>query len=473
MAAQAAAKRNTYDTIAAISTAPGEGGIGIVRISGPKALSILELLIPGGGALRRESFLDRKMIYGIVREPSDGKPIDEALAVYMKAPRSYTGEDVCEVQCHGGPVPVRKILEVALTLGARTALPGEFTKRAFLNGRLDLAQAGAVIDMIRAGTEQSYRAARALADGGLSERIRSARELLLTVLAEITARIEYSEVFEDEDAGGEISSNLNEAAKLITALLADADRGRLVREGLRVCIIGKPNAGKSSLYNALLREDAAIVTATPGTTRDVLEVMIDVNGVPVILTDTAGIRGGAGEIERIGIDRAREVYERADVCLFVVDGSKSISDEDRMIAALLNPDKKTIIVVTKNDLPQNVADEDVKTLVAFAGTIVRTALGENSSYGILEIEEYLSGLVLGGSLSAGAPLLVTKAYHKAALEESLNNVEAAVLAIDSGEAPEFAEIDIHAAYDKLGEIIGETVTDDILERVFSEFCVGK
>jgi len=523
------------DTIAAISTAPGEGGIGIVRISGNRSLEILGKVFRGPEV---KNFADRVMYYGHIVEPSLQETVDEALVVFMKGPRSYTGEDVCEIQCHGGGVPLRRILELVCGLGAAPAQPGEFTKRAFLNGRIDLAQAGAVIDLIRSRTARGYHAAKEQAEGRLSRQIGAAREFLLAALSEIAVRIDYPEVFEDEEEGDEpegedlkavaevslesgraeasfksggaetslqsggAESSLTDgyaliplqsggarlsvgagalarAERIIASMLEGAEAGRLLRDGIRVVIIGKPNVGKSSLFNALARDDAAIVTATPGTTRDALEVWIDVCGIPVLLTDTAGIRKSLEEIETLGIERAKEQYEKADIAIFLLDGSLPLSSEDTEIAELLDPDKKLILAINKSDLKQEFGKVDAVSLLPFgfeSGKIINISLIDdgycNIKENIREIEERLGELAIG-NLDACPSLLVTKARHKLLLESAAEEIAEARSAMAEGKALEFAEVNIRAAWEALGEITGETATDDIIDRVFEEFCVGK
>ena len=505
------------DTIAAVSTAPGEGGIGIVRISGDRAAEILGRIFlaparerPGGWG-----FSDRKMYYGHIVDPSSSETVDEVLAVYMKGPRSYTGEDVCEIQCHGGGIPLRRILDIVCGLGASPAQPGEFTKRAFLNGRLDLAQAGAVIDLIKSKTARGYHAAKEQAEGRLSERVGAARGLLLDALAGIAVRIDYPEAFEDEfdiavkpegtfaagsdivvkpkeagaDGSGIVVSReeacadgpdivvkLKKAGEMLAELLGGADAGRIVRDGVRVAIVGKPNTGKSSLFNALSREDAAIVTAVPGTTRDALEIWLDIRGVPVLLTDTAGIREGAGEIESLGIERAMEQYAKSDAAVLILDGSGALSDEDRAVAGRLDPGKPLIVAINKGDLPQAFGREEAAGLLPFpcgAERIVHISLvGDGLRSSVEKVEGLLEKTVLG-SACAGSSLLVTKARHKALLEAAAAEIAEAMAALGRAAAPEFAEVNIRAAWNALGEITGETAADDVIDRVFEDFCVGK
>ena len=487
------------DTIAAVSTAPGEGGIGIVRISGKKAAGILGgiFLTPGHEGPGGTAFADRTMYYGHIVEPSSAETVDEVLVVFMKGPRSYTGEDVCEIQCHGGWIPLKKILDIVCSLGAVPAQPGEFTKRAFLNGRIDLVQAGSVIDLVRSKTARGYHAAKEQAEGRLSLQVREIRDVLLGALAEIAVRIDYPEAFEevdgpvapgrnsgpeafeDSDVDGGIGRVLALAEGKIAELLEGADAGRLIRDGVRAVIIGKPNTGKSSLFNALAREDAAIVTATPGTTRDSLEIWLDMLGVPVLLSDTAGIRESVEEIEALGIRRAREQYEKADIAIFLLDGSGPISEEDKAIAKGLNPEKGLIVAINKTDLPQAFGRPEAASILPFeykCDDVLQISLIGDEASNIKDnlgiIEKSIEGFATGG-VAAGSSLLVTKAKHKALLEKAAAEIGEAKGVLMADEAPEFAEVNIRAAWEALGEMIGETATDDIIDRVFEEFCVGK
>ena len=488
---------NNEDTIAAISTATGEGGIGIVRISGDKSKGILRNLFFFQKEKQPENkeFADKSMYYGHIADPESGETIDEALVVFMEGPHSYTGEDVCEIQCHGGSIPLRKILDAVIRLGAVPAQPGEFTKRAFLNGRIDLLQAGAVIDLIKSKTARGYHAAKEQAEGHLSSQVRAIREVMLVVLAEIAVRIDYPEAFENEEPGVEeiesegidsetsmLLGQLDEISTEIETLLEGADAGRMIRDGLRLVIIGKPNTGKSSLFNALSREEAAIVTATPGTTRDSLESWLDIRGIPVLLLDTAGIRESEEEIEALGIKRAKDQYEKADAAIFLLDGSLELSNEDFDIANDLDADKKHILVVNKNDLPEAYSNQDVISMLPFDYEIEdlqrisliddETSSNNIKSEGIKAIESMIEKLIMRG-VSAGSSLLVTKATQKNLLENAESEIKEAKKILTEGEAPEFAEVNIRAAWTALGELIGEQATDDVINKVFEDFCVGK
>ena len=473
------------DTIAAVSTAPGEGGIGIVRISGDKAAEILGNIFSicdRDGANLHSVFSDKKMYYGHIVEPASKETVDEVLVVLMKGPHSYTGEDVAEIQCHGGSIPLMKILDIVISLGAVPAQPGEFTKRAFLNGRIDLVQAGAVIDLIRSKTVRGYHSAKEQAEGRLSEKVKEIREILLVLLAEIAVRIDYPDEFEQEDKNNryELVQRIQETESLINQLLEGAEAGRIIRDGIRVAIIGKPNTGKSSLFNALSKEDAAIVTSMPGTTRDAIEIWLNVRGIPVLLSDTAGIRDSSEEIETLGIERAKDQYQRADISIFLLDGSIPLSKEDFDIAKNLDEEKKHIIVINKTDLPQVFGEKEITDILPFQNdyknNIVRLSLIDDEAgkmnKGIKEIENMIEAFVMRG-VSSGSSLLVTKARHKTMLETAALELREAGEILSEDSATEFAEVNIRAAWDVLGEMIGERATDDVIERVFEEFCVGK
>lgn len=454
------------DTIAAIATAPGEGGIGIIRISGDESKSVLDkIFIPANPS----SLQNRKMSYGNIVDPLSNKVIDEVLCVYMKGPKTYTVEDVVEINCHGGMVPLRKTLELVLANGARMAEPGEFTKRAFLNGRLDLSQAEAVIDVIKAKTDKTFDVALNQLEGIFSERIREIRNKLVDILVNLTVNIDYPDEDIEEITYEKLSFDLNEVLSEIENLLSSADTGRIMRDGLSVAIIGKPNVGKSSLMNSLLKETRAIVTEIPGTTRDTIEEHISIKGIPVRLTDTAGIRETDDIIEKIGIEKSKESFNQADLVIFILDSSRNLEHEDMEIMELINPDK-TVILLNKIDLNQILKKDDI--LLKNPGfTIIETSM--KNQMGISEIENKIVDLVYGGKVSQNNNLMVTNVRHKDILEKSRKSLDDAINMVKMQEALEFIEIDVNSAYESLGEIIGETVQDDIINEVFARFCLGK
>ncbi len=459
---------NMFDeTIAAISTAPGEAGIGIVRISGSKAIDILDALFE---PKRRESIREygqRKLVYGFI---SDGKErIDEVLAVYMKGPGTYTAEDVAEIDCHGGLVPSRKILEMALKKGARAAERGEFTKRAFLNGRLDLVQAEAVMDLIGAKTDKSYDIALDQLEGGLSKKVREIRNKLLSMLAQIEVGIDYPE--EDiEDITYDEILNFEEAAeKEVRELLRTADTGKIMREGLQTVIIGKPNVGKSSLLNALLQEARAIVTNIPGTTRDIIEEHLNIRGIPLKIVDTAGIRETEDMIEKMGVQRSKAFFNKADLVILVLDAGEALRKEDREIMEYVKG-KKAIVLINKTDLDVIIDEEEIKNVLGDKA-IIRTSILNGS--GLDELEDKIVEMVYSGEVFQKGDALVTSVRQKNALERALTSIVDAIGITREKMPYDFIEIDIKNAYAYLGEIIGETVGEDIIDKVFSEFCLGK
>lgn len=455
------------DTIAAIATPAGEGGVGIVKVSGPEALPLLRLLFrPGRKRPHPPDWepLPRRLHYGSIVDPASDEVIDEALAAYMPAPHSYTCQDVVELQTHGGVVPLRRTLSLALGHGARLAHPGEMTLRAFLNGRLDLAQAEAVLDVIRAKTEASLRLAVGQLEGRLSARIAALRRELLRVLAYLEATIDF---VEDEIPFQDISPPLLSAWEELGRLLESAGQGIIYRQGLRTAIVGRPNVGKSSLLNALLETDRAIVTPIPGTTRDTLEESVDLGGVPLVLIDTAGITSEAEDfVERLGIERSRRALEQSDLALLVVDGSEPLTEEDEELSRLL-AGKETVVIVNKNDLPP------VPLPGSFMPQARRVRLSALSGEGLEGLKSAILDLVWGGQVLASDALLVNNPRHQAALTLARQQVADARRSHQAGAGADLVAIDLRAAVDALGEISGETVADDLLEIIFGEFCVGK
>lgn len=455
------------DTIAAVATAYGEGGIGIIRISGEKALSILEEVFEFAG--ETSQIVNRRMTYGRIVDRENEQIIDEVLAVYMKGPKTYTAEDVVEINCHGSMVSLRKTLALVLRKGARLAEPGEFTKRAFLNGRLDLSQAEAVIDIIKAKTDRSFDVAMSQLEGALSLRVTEIRQKLLDLLVDITVNIDYPDEDIEELTYDKIEENILLIGEMIEKLLSTADTGRMIREGIRVAIVGKPNVGKSSLMNSLLRETRAIVTEIPGTTRDTIEEAISIRNIPVYLVDTAGIRETSDEVERLGIVRSKAAFNEADFIIFIMDGSSAISDEDREIASYLDG-RDSVVLINKNDLERGFTNDDVRELVNDP-VIIETSLINNE--GIEEIENHIEELVYGGELSQHDSTMVNNVRHIELLKQSRDSLRDAMEMTLAREALDFIEVDVRNAYDLLGEITGETVSDDIINEVFARFCLGK
>lgn len=455
------------DTIAAVATAYGEGGIGIIRISGEKALSILEEVFEFAG--ETSQIVNRRMTYGRIVDRENEQIIDEVLAVYMKGPKTYTAEDVVEINCHGSMVSLRKTLALVLRKGARLAEPGEFTKRAFLNGRLDLSQAEAVIDIIKAKTDRSFDVAMSQLEGAISLRVTEIRQKLLDLLVDITVNIDYPDEDIEELTYDKIEENILLIGEMIEKLLSTADTGRMIREGIRVAIVGKPNVGKSSLMNSLLRETRAIVTEIPGTTRDTIEEAISIRNIPVYLVDTAGIRETSDEVERLGIERSKAAFNEADFIIFIMDGSSAISDEDREIASYLDG-RDSVVLINKNDLERGFTNDDVRELVNDP-VIIETSLINNE--GIEEIENHIEELVYGGELSQHDSTMVNNVRHIELLKQSRDSLRDAMEMTLAREALDFIEVDVRNAYDLLGEITGETVSDDIINEVFARFCLGK
>ena len=455
------------DTIAAVATAYGEGGIGIIRISGEKALSILEEVFEFAGETYQ--IVNRRMTYGRIVDRENEQIIDEVLAVYMKGPKTYTAEDVVEINCHGSMVSLRKTLALVLRKGARLAEPGEFTKRAFLNGRLDLSQAEAVIDIIKAKTDRSFDVAMSQLEGALSLRVTEIRQKLLDLLVDITVNIDYPDEDIEELTYDKIEENILLIGEMIEKLLSTADTGRMIREGIRVAIVGKPNVGKSSLMNSLLRETRAIVTEIPGTTRDTIEEAISIRNIPVYLVDTAGIRETSDEVERLGIERSKAAFNEADFIIFIMDGSSAISDEDREIASYLDG-RDSVVLINKHDRERGFTNDDVRELVNDP-VIIETSLINNE--GIEEIENHIEELVYGGELSQHDSTMVNNVRHIELLKQSRDSLRDAMEMTLAREALDFIEVDVRNAYDLLGEITGETVSDDIINEVFARFCLGK
>ncbi|WP_376796187.1 tRNA uridine-5-carboxymethylaminomethyl(34) synthesis GTPase MnmE [Thermogemmatispora sp.] len=469
------------DTIAAIATPPGMGGIGIVRVSGEAAFSVVLPLFrrPGGEQALPPS---HQLTYGRIVDPRSGEVLDEVLVAFMRRPHTYTREDVVEIQGHGGPLILRRILRLVLEHGARLAQPGEFTLRAFLNGRLDLAQAEAVMDVISARTEMGLRLAMQQLEGRVSARLRQARQAILGVLARIEASIDFPEDDIPAPRAEDLRPQMWAAQGLIEELLAGAEQGRLYRDGLRTAIIGRPNVGKSSLLNALLRSERAIVTPIAGTTRDTIEEVANLRGIPLHLIDTAGITPTEDPVEQIGIQRSRAAAESADLVLLVFDSAEDFTAQDRQVCEELQrlgfgqandataKGRPVVLVLNKVDRPRALPVAEVRRFWPEAPLVMTSTL---TGEGLDQLEETIASLVQTGKALQSDSVLVTNLRHQEALRQAAQHLQAALATLEQGLPLDFVSIDLQAACQALGEITGETASADLLERIFSEFCIGK
>ena len=451
------------DTIAAISTPVGEGGIGIVRISGPASLPIARSIFraKSNGGLKSHRFS-----YGEVVEPCTGNLVDEAMVVFMKGPNSYTREDVVEIQCHGGTLVVSRILSLATSEGARLAEPGEFTKRAFLNGRIDLVQAEAVMDVISSRTEASLALAQHQREGLLSQRISLVKEGILYALAYVEALIDFPEDDVDVAVETDVLGKVAPALAELDALIEGFDEGRVLRDGVSVVIAGKPNVGKSSLLNTLLKEKRAIVTSVPGTTRDLIEEVVNINGLPVKLLDTAGIRESEDQVEQEGVRLSLDRIPKADLVLFVIDGSAPFGSEDASIMQAIGA-KSCIVVRNKCDLPsQVVLPAECPAEVVPVSTL--------TGAGVPELRDAIGNAFMhGAAIDSREFVAVSKARHRDALLKARLSLRSFIGNLEAGVVMELLPVDLREALDAVGEVTGETTADDVLDRIFSSFCIGK
>jgi|WetSurMetagenome_2_1015567.scaffolds.fasta_scaffold00075_13 tRNA modification GTPase len=460
------------DTIAAVSTPPGEGGIGIVRLSGRESFCIVRGIFTPAGGMPNQSAGPRTIIHGFITDPATTEKIDEVLVSFMKAPRTYTREDVVEINCHGGMVPLRRVLGLTLNEGARLAEPGEFTRRAFLNGRIDLAQAEAVIDVIRAGTEQSERMALRQLEGGLSEEIKDIREGIAGLCALVEAYLDFPEDDVEPPEMDRMTAAMEDAASRLKVLCRSFDEGRLYREGAAMAIVGKPNVGKSSLLNALVRKDRAIITDLPGTTRDIIEEALNIGGLPVRVMDTAGIREAHDLAEAEGIKRSLGAIAGADIVLAVFDAGRPLDQADRLIIEKVG-NKKTISVINKCDIMDAGFDCDDPELNGRSCVRISAKKGE----GLEVLREKIFAELISGSSGAGAEstagLLITNIRHKRLLDKALESLGQARATLENSDRLEVTALFLREALDALGEIVGVVTTDDILDRIFAGFCIGK
>lgn len=455
-------------TIAAIATAPGEAGIGIVRISGNESIAILDKIFKPKKEVTVEELPSRTVVYGHVTDDKDAV-LDEVLAIIMQKPFSYTTEDVVEIHCHGGIVPVRRIMQEVLKNGAELAEPGEFTKRAFLNGRIDLAQAEAVIDVITSKTETGLNAALNQLEGELSKAVRAVMDKLLAMLAHIEASIDFPEHDIEEITKSNIEAMLLEAKTSVKILLESFDEGKLVRDGLKTAIIGRPNVGKSSLLNVLLKENRAIVTEVPGTTRDIIEEYLNIGGLLIRLVDTAGIRETEDIVERIGVERTKAAIKDSDLVILVVDASEELTDEDIEIIEMIKG-KRVITALNKIDLGEGHNRTMLNGLFGEENVI---QMSVRKGVGIDKLEDRVKELVFQGKLSISNNSMVTNIRHKNLLDRALNNVERAISSIEDDIPVDLISVDIREAWSCLGAITGDSIEEDIVKEIFSKFCIGK
>ena len=457
-----------FDTICAIATPIGEGGIAIIRISGDKALNIADEVFIAKNKQSVKSMNTYTMRYGNIIEKDSREIIDEVIISYMKGPHSYTGENTIEVNCHGGVVATNRVLNEIVKAGARLAEPGEFTKRAFLNGRMDLSQAEAIMDIITAKTDLSMKSAMMQRNGSLTKEINELRKYLLNVLALIEYAVDFTEDDEDvidDHLVNQIKDGINKTITKVETLLKNADEGKIIRDGLNVVIVGKPNVGKSSLLNALLREKRAIVTDIPGTTRDVIEEYINIEGIPIRITDTAGIRDTEDTVERIGVEKSREKIEEADLIILILDTSREIDDEDKKIIEVIK-DKNYIVLLNKVDLEKKISENIVN------GLSNKIEISAKTGEGIEKLKEEIKRLFFNGKIDSES-LIISNTRHKQALYRSLENCNIAFDRVNANEYLDLISIYITAAMKSLGEITGDELEEDLLNKIFSEFCVGK
>lgn len=455
------------DTIAAISTAYGTGGISIVRISGEKAVSIADKLFRGKKKLKDVD--SHTLNYGKIIDPSTGETVDEVLVSKMKGPHTFTREDVVEINCHGGAIVTRRILELVLKHGARLAEPGEFTKRAFLNGRIDLSQAEAVIDIITAKTEESSKVALKQLEGSISRRIEKIRKELITLIAHIEVTVDYPEHDMEEITGEMVYDKLKLIKSDLTKLSASFERGRVFREGVSIVLAGRPNVGKSSLLNELTGKNRAIVTDVPGTTRDIIEEYINIKGVPVRIIDTAGIRKTEDLVEKIGVEKTKNAIEDADLVIVVLDAEEGIKDEDLEILDKIR-DRKSIILVNKIDLVDEASLAKIESKLG-DNKVMRVSAKEGT--GLDKLEQAISDMFLQGELYQENEVLITNIRHKELLDKTIESIDEACKAYETGMPIDCITIDIRNAAEYLGQITGDSVNEDIINCIFSRFCVGK
>ncbi|CDR50682.1 tRNA uridine-5-carboxymethylaminomethyl(34) synthesis GTPase MnmE [Staphylococcus schweitzeri] len=456
------------DTITSISTPMGEGAIGIVRLSGPQAVEISDKLYKGKHLLK--DVPSHTINYGHIIDPDTKEVIEEVMVSVLRAPKTFTREDIIEINCHGGILTINRVLELTMTHGARMAEPGEFTKRAFLNGRIDLSQAEAVMDFIRSKTDRASKVAMNQIEGRLSDLIKKQRQSILEILAQVEVNIDYPEYDDVEDATTEfLLERSKEIKQEINRLLDTGAQGKIMREGLSTVIVGKPNVGKSSMLNNLIQDNKAIVTEVAGTTRDVLEEYVNVRGVPLRLVDTAGIRETEDIVEKIGVERSRKALSQADLILFVLNNNEALTQEDFILYEVVK-NEDVIVIVNKMDLEQNIDIDEVKEMIGDTPLIQTSMLKQE---GIDELEIQIRDLFFGGEVQNQDMTYVSNSRHISLLKQARQTIQDAIDAAESGVPMDMVQIDLTRTWEILGEIIGETASDELIDQLFSQFCLGK
>ncbi|HCY7320083.1 TPA: tRNA uridine-5-carboxymethylaminomethyl(34) synthesis GTPase MnmE [Staphylococcus aureus] len=456
------------DTITSISTPMGEGAIGIVRLSGPQAVEIADKLYKGKHLLN--DVPSHTINYGHIIDPESKEVVEEVMVSVLRAPKTFTREDIIEINCHGGILTINRVLELTMTYGARMAEPGEFTKRAFLNGRMDLSQAEAVMDFIRSKTDRASKVAMNQIEGRLSDLIKKQRQSILEILAQVEVNIDYPEYDDVEDATTEfLLEQSKEIKQEINRLLDTGAQGKIMREGLSTVIVGKPNVGKSSMLNNLIQDNKAIVTEVAGTTRDVLEEYVNVRGVPLRLVDTAGIRETEDIVEKIGVERSRKALSQADLILFVLNNNEALTQEDYTLYEVVK-NEDVIVIVNKMDLEQNIDINEVKDMIGDTPLIQTSMLKQE---GIDELEIQIRDLFFGGEVQNQDMTYVSNSRHISLLKQARQTIQDAIDAAESGVPMDMVQIDLTRTWEILGEIIGETASDELIDQLFSQFCLGK
>lgn len=457
-----------FDTITSISTPMGEGAIGIVRLSGPQAIEIGDILYKGKKKLSEVE--THTINYGHIIDPETDETVEEVMVSVLRAPKTFTREDIIEINCHGGILTINRILELTMTYGARMAEPGEYTKRAFLNGRIDLSQAEAVMDFIRSKTDRASKVAMNQIEGRLSDLIKKQRQSILEILAQVEVNIDYPEYDDVEDATTDFLLEQSKRIKEeINRLLETGAQGKIMREGLSTVIVGRPNVGKSSMLNNLIQDNKAIVTEVAGTTRDVLEEYVNVRGVPLRLVDTAGIRDTEDIIEKIGVERSRKALSEADLILFVLNNNEPLTEDDQTLFEVIK-NEDVIVIINKTDLEQRLDVSELREMIGDMPLIQTSMLKQE---GIDELEIQIKDLFFGGEVQNQDMTYVSNSRHISLLKQARQSIQDAIDAAESGIPMDMVQIDLTRTWEILGEIIGESASDELIDQLFSQFCLGK